>query len=336
MRGREWHESLQGLRALAMTLVFGYHFVSLTLTGGRQLFHPVGSLGTDIFFVLAGALAYRSLIREPVSYWTYMQRRIWRIYPVYLIVFATYVVIELVLRTGRMPLPATWGVAGQYLSDILLLTALRRGWPILDVTWALHYIFAFYLFSPVVVWPLRRIQPEWRPVALAGLWLVAMSVSETTGWYPLRTTLLVAGPMVWAARRMWERSWVEVALLAAGLAVRMWGTTPELKFMGTVVAVPVIVSMGLAEDGWFAKFLRWKPLVWAGGRSYSFYLLHSLPLLAINRYGFNNLTVLSAVAEGVLGYALALVMAAGMYKWVEEPLSRRGRDVCVAQGDSVG
>ncbi len=324
-RGREWYDSLQGLRAVAMTLVFGYHFLTMTLGERRFVYHPVGSLGTDIFFALAGALAYRSLIREPITYWSYMKRRVWRIYPVYLIVFGVYVGLELVLRTGRMPLPVNLEVAGQYLSDLLLVTALRGGWPILDVTWALHFIFAFYLVSPLVVWPLRRLPPQWRPLVLVGLWVVGVLVSEKTGWYPLRVTLLMAGPLVWAARRMRHTNWIEVAVAVSGVVVRMWGRSPEVQFLGTVMAVPAIVSLALAEDGWLGHLLRWRPLAWVGGRSYSFYLLHSLPLLALGAFGPKNLPVWGAGLAAVGGYGVSVGLAAVMYRYVEEPMSRKGR-----------
>ena len=52
--------------------------------------HTIGNSGVDLFFVLSGYLVYGQIIRKPLSYWTFLRRRVARIYPAFLAVFVVY------------------------------------------------------------------------------------------------------------------------------------------------------------------------------------------------------------------------------------------------------
>ena len=89
--------AMEGLRGFAVSLVFLVHYVTLVqpwLQGNGAILrlssalHTVGNTGVDLFFVLSGYLIYGSLISRAQPFARFMSRRITRIYPTFLVVFA--------------------------------------------------------------------------------------------------------------------------------------------------------------------------------------------------------------------------------------------------------
>src|SRR4051812_40505055 len=94
---------MEGLRGLAVILVFfvHYHFVfkpwvspdSHTFAVSNFL-STIGLSGVDLFFVISGYLIYGLTIRKPGKYMMFIKRRMQRIYPTFLCVFALYLVLS--------------------------------------------------------------------------------------------------------------------------------------------------------------------------------------------------------------------------------------------------
>ena len=85
---------IQGLRALAVSLVIGYHFF--------PSYVPGGFIGVDVFFVISGFLITLLLIRElentgRISLGAFYARRIRRLMPASLTVTAVTVVAAALL-----------------------------------------------------------------------------------------------------------------------------------------------------------------------------------------------------------------------------------------------
>src|SRR5215210_1654852 len=88
---------MEGLRGLAVTLVFFVHYHALfkvwadpgSLTFAVSDFlGTVGLAGVDLFFVLSGYLIYGLIFKKPTRYASFIKRRIQRIYPTFLFVLA--------------------------------------------------------------------------------------------------------------------------------------------------------------------------------------------------------------------------------------------------------
>src|SRR5260221_518497 len=111
--GAKWYElpetksrisSMEGLRGLAVLLVFCVHYHDLLGTlylppGTWQFelsyfFNQIGHCGVDLFFVLSGYLIYAATIKPNLQIPRFWKRRIERIYPAYLAVFAIYLVLS--------------------------------------------------------------------------------------------------------------------------------------------------------------------------------------------------------------------------------------------------
>jgi peptidoglycan/LPS O-acetylase OafA/YrhL len=163
-------KAMEGLRGYAVFLVFIVHYVSLfspfaqsddPLVALGVALQVVGNTGVDLFFVLSGYLIYGALIDRRPSYGAYFRRRIRRIYPVFLAVFALYFVLSFVFP-GERKIPDGIGDAVVYLlQNLLLLPGLFPIEPMITVAWSLSYELFYYLMIPLVieVFRLRSCRP---------------------------------------------------------------------------------------------------------------------------------------------------------------------------------
>src|ERR1700682_2659244 len=97
--------SMEGMRGLAVLLVFFVHFHALFgsyvdtqswVYAASRFLGVVGHTGVDLFFVLSGYLIYGVLMRKPVGYLKFMRRRVQRIFPAFMTVFLVYLGLSIV------------------------------------------------------------------------------------------------------------------------------------------------------------------------------------------------------------------------------------------------
>ncbi len=149
---RERLPAIDGLRAIAMTMVIAQHCKLL----------PCGWIGVWLFYVVSGFVICRTLLAEQPAppgrrYGRFVARRFFRIVPVYLL----YILLNLVLMA----------VSGQYgsLSDVPFLLTFTYNWQMIFQIWELHAPFAafghlwtlsveeqFYLIFPLLMLFLPR------------------------------------------------------------------------------------------------------------------------------------------------------------------------------------
>lgn len=151
--------AMEGLRGLAVLLVFLVHYVSLeapwrggAVTPLAAALHSMGNAGVDLFFVLSGYLIYGSLMSRQQALLPYLRRRARRIYPVYSCVFALYLLLSWALPSESR-IPAAWPQAFAYLaSNFLLLSGFTAAPPFISVAWSLSYEMLYYLLIPCSSW----------------------------------------------------------------------------------------------------------------------------------------------------------------------------------------
>ena len=150
--------SVEGVRALAATLVFLYHMGSVRALSPESgsvsaallsLLHTLGPLGTNCFLVISGCFVYGSLMHSTVSYSGFLWRRALRIYPLLLIVLSLYVVLSLCFPSASRLPQDPWRALTYVAANAVLLPGLLAIPPIIGVSWTLSFIFAFYLVSPL-------------------------------------------------------------------------------------------------------------------------------------------------------------------------------------------
>ena len=348
---------LDGLRAMAVLAVLGYHLRPSAVSGGF--------LGVDIFFVISGFLITTLLIREQRTggridlraFWT---RRARRLVPALVTVVATSIVVawlvdgDLLVGIGRQTIGAAtfstnWVELGAS-TDYFDATS-----PLLFNTfWSLAIEEQFYLLWPIVIVGFVRARVRAAPAAVftlvaAGGSAALMSVLSASGasatrvYYGTDTHLFgmmlgaslafaFAAPVAILASRRWHRLrlWVGFVGMAAVLALIFGlGHASSFTYHGGIALASVCsVLMVVALPGGptsFTRLLQIRPLVWVGERSYGIYLWHWPVFLIVSE-------LLPAPAPGVpptLLTVLSVLAATAIlsevsYRWIEGPIRRNG------------
>jgi len=294
--------ALDGLRAIAIAMVFGYHVDKGAV--------PAGYWGVIVFFVLSGYLITRLLCAEAdrenrIDFRRFYARRGVRLFPPLIVVCLALLVTG---TAWSLVIPAL----GHYANyariagvDLELLTH----------TWFLAVLLHFYLLWPVVIAavPAKHRVRAIGVVALAAItWRVVAIGVMSQGWvYNATDTnaaavlagcyLAVARPRAWRLAR-----WSVPALLILTL-VPAFGEEGTAFLWADFVAIGLgvlVVNDAATRRSWLAT----PAIVWLGTISYGLYLWHYVYL-----------------RSGVPAWAaLPLTIAAAAASWylMEEPLRR--------------
>lgn len=333
--------SMEGLRGVAVFLVFWVHYNSLiepyisgvTLTFSHFISH-FSHLGVDLFFVLSGFLIYGSIIRKS-SFNTkkYAKRRFERIYPTFFVVFCIYLVLSF-LFPNESKIPNSFANALIYITqNLLLLPGIFKIEPIITVAWSLSFEMFFYLLIPLVIFGLKL--KTWTPNKRIQFWLL-ISILCFVGFYtfggPIRMMMFVAGIILFElhfSKRLklyrFGNLYLLVALILFGLR-----TFFDLPFMYLIIAVFIIFIpfclVAFNVNSTTSKWLTFAPLRWLGNMSYSYYLIHGLAL----KFAFLALNILSLESHinnfwfywlWLPMFVFTLGVSLALYLVVERPLS---------------
>ncbi len=356
---------LDGVRALAVLAVMGFH------EGASGL--PGGFLGVDIFFVLSGFLITDLLVTrydelgrlDLKDFWTRRARRLLPALVVMLVVVtAAATLIEPVQEASLRPalLAAATYTSNWYqvLHHVSYFGTFGPS-PPLDHLWSLAIEEQFYLIWPLILW-IVIIRPNGRGtrvtvtlLAAAGSAL-AMALQYTPGGNPsgvyygtdthasallIGAALALACPLSTLASGQAARTRRLDVAGVAGLAVLAWaaghfsGQDPAVYPAGLILAA--LGAAGLvaaaASNGVIAAITSWRPLRWVGIRSYGIYLWH-WPVIA--------LTAAVAGAEStspwlwLMETGVTIALASASWRFVESPILANGlRATCRHWGRSL-
>lgn len=307
--------SLDGMRALAVSLVIVFHFGVgsrwILDHAGRYVFHF--NVGVEIFFVLSGFLIYRPFVaanlakRRPRAIREYASRRLLRIYPAYLLAFFV------LWGAGEIHVNGTPGlVKHATLTYSYFHHADGVG---IAQSWTIVVELSFYVFAPlwaalmrvlsrrgsafvtevcgcaflvttgfVTSWfmyfrslpaPLRVLPPA-LPTLAGGMLLATFSAASTDS-PALERVLHRLGRPAWA----WWLAATAVFIVLAWMPYDFLGSTPsELMWdhsLKAPVALLLLVPIVFADraGGPVRTVLRLRPVVYLGLVSYGVYLWHA-------------------------------------------------------------
>ena len=351
-QGARFRPDIEGLRAIAVLAVLGYH-AGLPLSGGF--------VGVDIFFVISGFLITGLLVREvaatgALSWTTFIGRRIRRLLPAAVLVLVATAAVSFLLIPGQRR-----QVVGH---DIAASAAYVVNWVFADR--GVDYLASDATPSPVqhfwslaveeqfyVVWPLLILGLLWlRPAAgrrhlgavLAVLtvgslaWSVRATAATPTAAFFTTTTRLwelgvgallaiaLAGP---SPRRLPVRAsaglgWFALVVLAAVIVALPHDLPwPSAWALLPTVATAALLWVGASHGQGASRLLAVGPMQWVGKLSYSIYLWH-WPVLILGEWAALRLgTELSTLGRGAL--ALGSVGPAYLsWRFVENPIHHGG------------
>ena len=302
---------MEGLRGLAALLVLFVHFHVLMKSFVRPgawgppttlFLASLGQTGVDLFFVLSGFLMYGVMLKPSFRYVPYLIRRLQRLYPVFLGVFACYLILSHFFPESSK-LPQT-GTVTYLLVNLFMLPGMYPVPPMITVAWSLSYEWFFYLSAPLVVlgFGLRscsRLQRCIFLLLLAGLHL-GLCIGGYSG-HP-RLVMFIAGCLLleganggwWKGELVTKGEWLAIGAVLLNWAQIGWGGVVidnSALFAGNAGSASAalfvtnfwFIGYALCFRGWLARLLSLAPLRWLGNISYSYYLAHGMTLHGLQR-----------------------------------------------------
>ena len=333
-----YRPDVDGLRAVAVLAVLGYHAFPGAMPGGFA--------GVDVFFVISGFLITGIILDELKAgrftltgfYW----RRIRRIFPALILVLAACLLLgwQLLLPDEFRALGKHVAAGAGFVSNIALwreagyFDAAAEMKPLLHL-WSLGIEEQYYLLWPLALLFFFRRSILWLILGVAAV-SFALNVTIVDGhakaafflpvtrfWELLAGALLAYVPL---SKPSHLRGWLGAGLVSAGFVL----LNGERAFPGWWALLPVAGTALLVSAGpssWVNRaILSRRAVVYVGLISYPLYLWH-WPLLSYARI------VHDGEAPWTLRCALlglATVLAALTFELVEKPI-RRGRAGAMAR-----
>jgi peptidoglycan/LPS O-acetylase OafA/YrhL len=312
---------LEGVRGVAAAMVVFQHLLAEQFPAYREWTHghlDLGRVGVVAFFLVSGYVIPLSLAGQTLA--GFAVRRFFRLYPVYWLAFAVFLLTDL-LATGSVD---GAGVTALIL-NVLMLHGLLGVVSILPPSWTLSIELLFYAQSGAA--KARRLLDA--SVHLGWAWLafyLLLCVGERVTGRDLPTTL----PLL-----------LFVASLGHAVHLRDSGGRPAWRALlaGGVLLVPLGAYLGVDGDGEWPPFTysvsflggivlfglfylsrrhgMARPLMFLGAISYAVYLFHPVTMLV-----FEDLHGLVNVLANVVA---VLVVAYLVHRFVEKPCIDAGR-----------
>jgi peptidoglycan/LPS O-acetylase OafA/YrhL len=374
-RGLPYAPGLDGLRAIAVTVVLLFH-AGVSWTSG-------GYIGVDLFFVISGFLITSLLLVDydrlgRVDLRDFYRRRARRLLPALYLLLVVVTAWCVVFARGELA-----SLGGQVLSALLYVSnwyyiaenlsyfqALGRP-PLLLHLWSLAVEEQYYIvWGALLTLLLPRVRRRLKPLIIGLAVAALVSTALMAWWY---------SPVHDASRVYFGTDTHAAPLLVGSMLALLWnprqlrgsiapGAVAVLDTVGIVslvafvwVATHATVSSGWMYRGGFlmvsivcaavigvvvhpasrlGRLLGTAPILWVGVRSYSLYLWH-WPVFVFTRPGLD--VPLSGLSLLVLRLGITVTLAALSYRFVETPLRhgamgrwwQRVRDVNAAGHDQL-
>ena len=326
--------ALDGLRAIAVSLVFVTHAVYEPFTAG-------GSAGVTAFFTLSGFLITSLLLGEiqrtgTIDFRRFYVRRARRLFPA---MYAAIILIALFSLVTHKALDISM-VAGAavYLGNFPAIFGAEDG--LLSHMWSLAVEEQFYVVWPFVLWVLLR----WTRsrTAVAAVLVLGVIASAT-----LRA-VLYDGSATDLRVYLGTDTRADALLIGCLLALFMHGRvlkapSPAVTVVALVAALAAFIALGFGTHWWFfvalptivpwltvvvirvvttarwTPVLTWAPLVKLGQRSYGFYLWHLPVVEVVARAVPNKIPGVPFIVWFVLAAVLSWIVTLLSWHFIERP-----------------
>jgi len=332
-----YRKDIDGLRALAVSLVFFYHL-------GVNI--PGGFIGVDIFFVISGflitSIIYNEIKENCFSFSDFYKRRLKRIFPLYIFVSSITV-----LSFYFVMIPDDFNnLLESYISGMLSLSNMyfikestgyfsseTELFPLLH-TWSLSVEEQFYFLWPILLIGLLKLKNNKIYVTVSILFVVLLILSEVitanssrVGYYFLLTRghellaggilgLLLSGRKfknnISTYKKLYPYLFVTFITYSVLYISRDDYYPGYLSLFPTLGTVFFIMS---GQDSFVNKIFSIKPIVYVGKISYSIYLWH-WPIVVYFNYTGIEINTFQMFFISVL----TLILSSLSYRFVEVAL----------------
>lgn len=339
----EYRPDIDGLRAIAILLVVAYHAVPYRFQGGFT--------GVDIFFVISGYLIshiiFKSLESNTFSFRDFYLKRIKRIFPALLVLFA------LALSYGYFYLLANdlKTLSKHVISGILFFSNIvywseagyfNSGTKYLLHLWSLGIEEQFYILWPVLLFLIHKYRKN-HLTFLCILWVLSFLTNIFLTKKDLTSAFFLPQGRFWELMTgsilayvvVFKKEYLDfkfndslnhinsiVGIVLIGLA--FYWINPDESFPGWWALLPTMGAFLLISAGkkaFINKYLLSNPLlVITGLISYPLYLLH-WPLLTIaGLMDYENSKEAKLIR--IIAVLLSFIFSFLTYRWIEIPIRK--------------
>jgi peptidoglycan/LPS O-acetylase OafA/YrhL len=341
-----YREDIDGLRALAVLSVIGFHFEAPRVFGGF--------VGVDIFFVISGFLITGIISAEmregSFSFARFYERRVRRLLPALYVMIALTAIpaFHYLLTSERLEFFRSAAAAVTFTSNFFFW--LQSGYfdhaavekPLLH-TWSLAVEEQFYLALPPMLWAAVRLSNGKRsalPIALAviggaslllSIWLIATGASENAffmspprAWeFLIGSAIAIEGVPVLRNRALQHvvRGIAVVMILVPVFTYQQGPDFPGYRALLPCAGAALFIWSGSGIPNRVRHPLSFlSGLRFCGQISYSLYLWH-WPLFTFARFSKASLT-LNLLDKTIL-FALTVTISYLSWRFVEQPFRDR-------------
>ena len=363
--GPRRYVELDSLRGLAALIVVLHHLLlswdieteptSAIFRVFLDLVNPLGPEAVILFFVLSGfVLSLPAVNGKPQSYFTFITRRVFRIYVPCLAALAISVMTSFCLYSHLTHSiwvrscwsgPVTWRLIWQHVMFLGVYDTTRFDPPI----WSLVYEMRISLFFPLLCAIVLRLRMRWAFALVFFLTAVASAIDRKYGvasTIPLSdtlhyTTMFILGIYLarekakiadWFKRLTWLAKisfGVVFALLFAVAGPQFTPLATSIIHLRLTLFTQWITALGAGglivicmNSGTCKRILLWPPIRFLGQMSYSLYLMHFIVLLCCLDLLFGRIPLAAILC---LVFVLSIIVSWFCYRWVEVPSMNLGR-----------
>jgi peptidoglycan/LPS O-acetylase OafA/YrhL len=332
--------ALDGVRAVAVLSVIGFHAAMPGFTGGDS--------GVIAFFVLSGFLITTLLVNGSALGATgllrFYARRALRLYPALLVVLAVTVLWTLIHFRGAARSAQLWQAfaAVTYIEDLVL--GARRNisdFGLLGHTWSLSVEEQYYLVWPLLLIVAARLRWTAGTRAVASLVLTAIAF----GWCTYLSSVglhervgldidgnaesllvgctLALSLVAWPEAAVRQRRTIGAcgilgALVYVAIVFTNYNLPLDTRRMAIALSAASIICSLFLFPGRVAHLIGARPLAYLGLISYGLYLWHPL-ILAIFKEEFGVTTLKQRMLFGPVAMLIVLGVSSASYTWIERP-----------------
>lgn len=347
---KSWHlPHLEGVRAIAIVLVFLYHVKVPGFSGGY--------FGVDVFIVVSGYLISAVIINEleqtgRFRFRNFYGRRVRRLVPALTAMSLAFLAVgvvlfspEMLIRLAKESIAGTLSVSNiQFWRESDYFDSASALKPLLH-TWSLGLEEQYYF-----VWP-AMVTVAWRFAGRRGfvatvvatavasmimnvgcsrgvsvpsiVWLRPLEDGAASTFFllPFRAFEFALGALLVVPRTLRIQSdglastlafgGASLIALAACGATGTWGSAP---WQALVPCVGALLLVAVGGQGVAGRLLSSPPLTWIGLRSYSLYLFH-WPVIVVWTYLFASMSGLDVMVVSIVVVTLSIVC----HTFVEQP-----------------
>ncbi len=333
-----FRNDIQGLRAIAVLLVFIFHLSSNLMSGGF--------VGVDMFFVISGflvtSIVYSKIQKGTFSILEFYKNRVKRIVPAYLVMLLIVAIVASILFVNTDSFTFRKSLLWTLLfSSNTYFASLDNYFgnssnenPLLH-TWTLAVEMQFYLILPIVLLLIKNRAYLVRFLLLLVILLISYSTygiyngKSSDMYFSLLSRMpefIIGG--IAAIMKLENISFIKAKsniLSVIGLILIIFSAivfSESSPFPGILSLIPclgtlaILVSVSSKVNG----ILSSKPLVFIGEISYSIYLWH-WPIMAFLRYYKNSYEF--TFIESVWVISLTSILSVLSYYFVERQLRQK-------------